>query len=279
MAKNKKGAQARHSRCWTGTGTAHGSARDGTADATDRPRGLRNTVAHLQIELVKLQRHFIKCNGRILILLEEGTAQGQQHQAAAGRTPESSNTKVVALESPPTGISTGWYFQRYVLHSWRRARCSSRSSRAQPCGRGTGDGLLYRQRGRGADQCRFEEMLVNSGIKLLKYYLDIGKKEQSRFGSGNAAVILKRVEVEPGAVALKHGTVYTGARRDVRVRTRPAAAPGLSCADNKRLARLNLIETSPAACAGKKLKVIAPDREIVFEFSRDCLDSRPRLAR
>lgn len=35
---------------------------------------------------------------------------------------------------------------------------------------------------------KFEEMLVNSGIKLLKYYLDIGKKEQSR-RLGNAAVI------------------------------------------------------------------------------------------
>jgi hypothetical protein len=65
------------------------------------------------------------------------------------------------------------------------------------------------------------------------------------------------------------------------IRTHTAAAPwSVVLADNKRVARLNLIRDvlSRLHYAGKKHKLIAPDREIVFEFSQDCLDSG-RLAR
>ena len=83
------------------------------------------------------------------------------------------------------------------------------------------------------------------------------------------------------AVALKHWDGYTRARDEMFMRTHTAAAPwSVVHGDNKRLARLNLIRDilSRLHYAGKKHKVIAPDREIVFEFSQDCLDSG-RLAR
>ncbi|EKJ7676018.1 polyphosphate kinase 2, partial [Pseudomonas aeruginosa] len=129
---------------------------------------------------------------------------------------------------------------------------------------------------------KFEEMLVNSGIKLLKYYLDIGKKEQSRRLGERRRDPLKQWKSSPvDAVALKHWDGYTRARDEMFMRTHTAAAPwSVVHADNKRLARLNLIRDilSRLHYAGKKHKVIAPDREIVFEFSQDCLDSG-RLAR
>lgn len=83
------------------------------------------------------------------------------------------------------------------------------------------------------------------------------------------------------AVALKHWDDYTRARDEMFMRTHTAAAPwSVVLADNKRLARLNLIKDILFRLhyAGKKNKLIAPDREIVFEFSEECLDSG-RLAR
>ena len=71
MAKNKKGAKgAKHKADVDGTGTAHGSARDETATRSIGREDYEAQLHMLQIELVKLQRHFIKCNDRILILLE-----------------------------------------------------------------------------------------------------------------------------------------------------------------------------------------------------------------
>jgi hypothetical protein len=45
------------------------------------------------------------------------------------------------------------------------------------------------------------------------------------------------------------------------------------CADNKRLARLNLMRDilSRLHYAGRKHKLVHPDPDIVFEFSPDCL--------
>lgn len=78
MAKNKKGAKgAKHKADVDGTGTAHGSARDETATRSIGREDYEAQLHMLQIELVKLQRHFIKCNDRILILWREGTAQAR----------------------------------------------------------------------------------------------------------------------------------------------------------------------------------------------------------
>ncbi|HCI2492648.1 TPA: polyphosphate kinase 2, partial [Pseudomonas aeruginosa] len=78
MAKNKKGAKgAKHKADVDGTGTAHGSARDETATRSIGREDYEAQLHMLQIELVKLQRHFIKCNDRILILLEGRDGAGK----------------------------------------------------------------------------------------------------------------------------------------------------------------------------------------------------------
>jgi polyphosphate kinase len=64
-------------------------------------------------------------------------------------------------------------------------------------------------------------------------------------------------------------------------RTHTAVAPWrVVRADNKRLARLNLIRDvlSRLHYAGRKDKLVRPDTDIVFEFSPDCLEAG-RLAR
>ena len=59
---------------------------------------------------------------------------------------------------------------------------------------------------------KFEEMLVDSGIKLLKYYLDIGKNEQTRRLAERKRDPLKQWKSSPiDAVAVKHWKAYSEA--------------------------------------------------------------------
>ena len=155
---------------------------------------------HLQIELVKLQRHFIGCGDQILVVLEGRDAAGKDgsiKRIVEYLSPR--ETRVVALGRPSDRERRGWYFQRYVSHlpvaeefvlfnrSWyNRAGvehvmgfCTKKEHeefmRSVP---------------------KFEEMLVNSGITVLKYYLDIDKAEQ-RDRLAARARSSQAVEIQP----------------------------------------------------------------------------------
>ena len=61
---------------------------------------------------------------------------------------------------------------------------------------------------------KFEEMLVNSGITVLKYYLDIDKAEQRDRLAARARDPLKQWKSSPvDAVAIKHWKDYSAAHR------------------------------------------------------------------
>ena len=128
----------------------------------------------------------------------------------------------------------------------------------------------------------FEEMLVNSGIKLLKYDLDIDQDEQVSRLAERQRDPLKQWKSSPiDAVAVKHGKAHSAARDEMLLRTHTAVAPWcIVRTNNKRLARLNLIRDilSRLHYAGKKNKLVQPDPEIAFEFTPDCINSQ-RLAR
>src|SRR5665811_2489439 len=75
----------------------------------------KDTLLKLQIELVKLQRHFIKCDDKILIILEGRDASGKDgtiKRIVQHLSPR--ETRVVALGKPSDRDRTSWYFQRYV---------------------------------------------------------------------------------------------------------------------------------------------------------------------
>ena len=63
-------------------------------------------------------------------------------------------------------------------------------------------------------------------------------------------------------------------------RTRAVAPWHIVRADDKRLARLNLMRDilSRLHYAGKKNKLVQPDPNIAFEFTPECIEAR-RLAR
>ncbi len=78
-------------------------------------KAYKDTLRKLQIELVKLQRHFIQCNDKILIIFEGRDVAGKDgviKRIVQHLSPR--ETRVVALGKPSDRERTSWYFQRYV---------------------------------------------------------------------------------------------------------------------------------------------------------------------
>ena len=240
----------------------------------------------LQLELVKLQRHFINCGDQILVLLEGRDAAGKDgsiKRIVEYLSPR--ETRVVALGKPSDRDRSAWYFQRYVAHlptadefvllnrSWYNRAGVEHVM-----------GFCTKEQHEEFMQSvpKFEEMLVNSGIKLLKYYLDIDKAEQVSRLAERHRDPLKQWKTSPiDAVAVKHWKAYSTARDEMLLRTHTAIAPWhIVRTNNKRLARLNLIRDilSRLHYADKKNKLVQPDPDIAFEFSPDCIAAK-RLAR
>ena len=74
-----------------------------------------DTLYKLQVELVKLQRHFIKCGDKILIIFEGRDAAGKDgiiKRITQHLSPR--ETRVVALGKPSDRDRSSWYFQRYT---------------------------------------------------------------------------------------------------------------------------------------------------------------------
>jgi polyphosphate kinase 2 len=190
-------------------------------------------------------------------------------------------TRVVALGKPSDRDRSGWYFQRFVPHlpvaeelvlfnrSWyNRAGVEHVMGF---CTKAEHEEFM-------TSVPKFEEMLVNSGIKLLKYYLDISKKEQAKRLGERARDPLKQWKNSPiDAVAVQRWKAYSQARDAMLLRTHTAMAPWhLVRTDNKRLARVNLMRDmlSRLHYAGKNLKLVQPDTQIVFEYSADCIEGK-----
>ena len=260
---------------------------NGEHDKAEKSRADYKAQLHsLQIELVKLQRHFIHCGDRILVLLEGRDAAGKDgsiKRIVEHLSPR--ETRVVALGKPSDRDRSAWYFQRYVAQlpvaeelvlfnrSWyNRAGVEHVMGF---CSKEEHEEFMHAVP-------KFEEMLVNSGIKLLKYYLDIGKDEQIRRLANRQRDPLKQWKTSSvDALAVKRWRAYSDARDAMLLQTHTAIAPWrIVKADNKRLARLNLMRDilSRLHYAGKKNKLVQPDPNIAFEFTPDCIDAK-RLAR
>ncbi|WP_307868468.1 polyphosphate kinase 2 [Umezawaea beigongshangensis] len=136
----------------------------------------------LQIELLKFQ-YWVKETGQRLVVLFEGRdAAGKG--GTIKRFTEHLNPRgshVVALEKPSERESTQWYFQRYVAHlpsageivlfdrSWY-----NRAGVERVMGFCTDE--EYRRFLRQAP--RFEDMLVEDGVHLVKFWFSVSQSEQ-----------------------------------------------------------------------------------------------------
>jgi polyphosphate kinase 2 len=228
----------------------------------------------LQIELVKLQRHFIQCDDKILIIFEGRDAAGKDgtiKRITQHLSPR--ETRVVALGKPSDRDNSSWYFQRYVPHlpasqelvlfnrSWY-----NRAGVERVMGFCTDEEYEEFM----SSVLEFEHMLVRSGIKLLKYYLDISKSEQEERLEDRKKDPLTQWKVSGlDEVAIKKWKQYTEARNEMLVRTHNLITPWtIVRADDKPLTRLNVIKDmlSRLDYAGKDNSLIAPDPRVIMPF-------------
>lgn len=238
------------------------------------PKGYKENLRQLQVELVKLQRHLIKNELQILIIFEGRDAAGKDgviKRITQHLSPR--ETRIVALGKPSDRDLHSWYFQRYISHlpateemvlmnrSWYNRAGVERVM-------GYCSDEEYEQFMRSV--LSFEHMLVDSGIQLFKYYLDISKGEQKRRLEDRRVNPLKQWKISPiDKVAIEHWDDYTTARNDMFARTHTPTTPWYVVrADNKKQARLNVIRhlMSLVDCPDKDKHAASPDPDIIFSY-------------
>jgi len=226
----------------------------------------------LQIELVKLQRQIISGGLRLLVILEGRDTAGKD--GSIKRITEHLSpreTHVVALGKPSSREEGEWYFQRYVseLPSAGEFAIFNRSwyNRAGvEKVMGFCTNVQYQQFMDSVNE--FEALLVNSGIQILKYYLDIDKKEQAERLESRKTDPLKQWKTSPiDEQAQNKWEAYSIARDLMLLKTSSEKAPWTVInANSKKRTHLNLIRDllSRVNYPDKDEKILAIDPQIVM---------------
>ncbi len=226
-------------------------------------------LRRLQIELVRLQEWVVETGYKLVVLFEGRDSAGKG--GVIKRISQRTNPRVcrvVALPAPTEREQNQWYFQRYVQHlpsageivlfdrSWyNRAGvervmgfCSEQDVAA-----------FYR------DVPLFEEMLVNSGIKLVKYWFSIEDEEQEFRFTCRIKDPLKQWKLSPMDLQSRiRWEDYTKAKEDTFRRSSFSFAPWwIVPANDKKRARLNciahLLKQVPYQQVDKE-EVVLPER-------------------
>lgn len=233
----------------------------------------------LQASLVRFQQAAIKSGEKCLVIFEGRDAAGKD--GAIKRITEHlsvRNTRAIALPKPNGREETQWYFQRYIPYlpaagefvlfnrSWY-----NRAGVEPVMGYCTPDEHETFLR----DAPVLESMLIGSGLKIVKLWLDISREEQDERLKAREADPLKVLKVSPlDAVAQDKWDAYTEARDQMLKRTHTADAPWIIVrTDHKKKARLNTMRYLLRALAPKAVakSVDKPDPKVVFEFEIDAL--------
>ena len=226
----------------------------------------------LQIELLKVQ-NWVKMTGQKIVVIVEGRdAAGKG--GSIKRFMEHLNpraAKVVALEKPTHHEKGQWYFQRYIEHLPTRGEILfldrswyNRGGVERVMGFCNQNEYLEFMR-----QCPdLEQMLVNSGIILFKYYFSVTKKEQRKRFAARETDPLKQWKMSPvDKAAVSMWSEYTRAKEAMFFYTDTAACPWtIIKSDDKKRARLNCMQhfLSKLDYPDKNLEVVSdPDPLIV----------------
>ena len=234
----------------------------------------RKELAALQEALVRTQQALMASGARTLVVLEGRDGAGKDgsiKRITEHLSPR--NTRVVALPKPSDREQSQWYFQRYVAHlpaageivifnrSWyNRAGVETVMGFSTP----SQQAEFLR------DAPDFERMLVESGITLVKLWLDISKKEQADRLNARRTDPLKALKIsELDAVAQKKWKAYSAARDVMLERTNTSIAPWyIVHANHKKPARLAIIrhliqQIAPADIAAA---IDLADPKILFPY-------------
>jgi polyphosphate kinase len=204
-------------------------------------------LTQLQIELVKLQRHANQTGLRLVLVFEGRDAAGKGGSIFTFRqylNPRSA--RLVALPKPTETERGEWYFQRYAaqLPTAGEIALFDRSwyNRAgvEPV-MGFCTAAEHKTFLRQAPS--FEKMLVDTGIVMFKFWLEIGRAMQLKRFHERRHNPLKIWKLSPiDYAAMEKWDAYTAARDEMFAATHTETAPWLVVkANDKRRARLNVI--------------------------------------
>jgi polyphosphate kinase len=203
---------------------------------------------HLQIELLKWQKHVIAKEERVLLLFEGRDAAGKG--GTIKRIVEHLNprgARVVALLKPSDRERTQWYFQRYVQHlpSAGEIVLFDRSWYNRAMVEPTMGFCTDEENKRFLkDVPMLEAMLVKNGILLFKFFFSVSKDEQmSRFKARETSP-LKQYKISPvDREAQERWDDYTVRKFQMLNETNRTISPWtIIRSDNKKKARLNCIK-------------------------------------
>uniref|UniRef100_B0T5E8 ADP/GDP-polyphosphate phosphotransferase n=1 Tax=Caulobacter sp. (strain K31) TaxID=366602 RepID=B0T5E8_CAUSK len=233
----------------------------------------------LQVALISLQRQAMKEGWKTVTIFEGRDAAGKD--GAIARLTEHAHrraTRVMSLPAPSDRERSEWYFQRYVRHlpaagesvvfnrSWyNRAGVERVMGFSKP----------EEQEQFLRDVPAFELMLVENGVRLSKFWLDIDQETQGQRLKTRREDPLKAFKVSDlDAVAQAKWDDYSAARDEMLMRAHSAPAPWICVrANHKKAARLNILRWVLHTTAPRKLLkgIERPDPEVIFKFEPTAL--------
>jgi polyphosphate kinase len=212
-----------------------------------KKKDYESELERLQLELVKLQEYIKEEGLRVVVVFEGRDAAGKG--GTIKRINEAMNPRVcriAALPAPSSRERTQWYFQRYVAElpaagemvlfdrSWYNRAGVERVM-------GFCNEEEYQEFLRATPL--FEEMLLRSNIKLIKYWFSVSDEEQERRFQDRLSDPSKHWKLSPMDLEARRRWVdYSRAKDVMFARTDTRLSPWWVVeADNKRRARLNTI--------------------------------------
>lgn len=201
----------------------------------------------LQVELLKMQRYVKDAGLKIAVIFEGRDAAGKG--STISRFTQNINprgARVVALPKPTEAQAGQWYFQRYVAQlpspgevvffdrSWyNRAVVEPVMGFCRP-----EQTQLFLN-----EVPAFERSLVEHGIHLTKFWLDVSRDEQKRRFKQRRVDPVRRWKLSPVDIAsLDRWDDYTAAIEEMFRKTESPVTPWtIIRSDDKRRARLNAI--------------------------------------
>lgn len=201
----------------------------------------------LQVELLKLQRYVKEAGLKVAVIFEGRDAAGKG--STISRFTQNINprgARIVALPKPTEAQAGQWYLQRYVAQlpspgemvffdrSWyNRAVVEPVMGFCRP-----EQTELFL-----SEVPAFESSLVDHGILLTKFWLDVSRDEQKRRFKQRRVDPVRRWKLSPVDIAsLDRWDDYTAAIEQMFRKTESPAAPWtIIRSDDKRRARLNAI--------------------------------------
>ena len=243
----------------------HSVAEEKAASPKMRRKEFDKELAKLQIELTHLQSWVQATGARIIVVFEGRDTAGKG--GVISRITARTNPRVyrhVALPAPSDREKTQLYIQRYIRHfpaageiilfdrSWYNRSGVERVMGF--CTEEEAEHFLF------VTPAVERDVVVQNGVILRKYFLDISQDEQRRRFEARIKDPVKHWKLSPMDVeSVRRWWDYTAAyQRMIQATHTPEAPWYIVPADDKRRARLNLIRHLLDSIPYKKVEIELP---------------------